>query len=146
MKKILITLALALPLGTSVASAVNDKVINKNELPAKTQKFIDGNFANVKLSYAKLETDFLTRYYEVTLADGTKLEFTSNGEWEEVDCRRAEVPAAIIPAGISEYVKNNYPGEKINRIERDSRGYELELSNDLELKFNNDLVIVDIDD
>ena len=146
MKKIRITLALALPLGTSVASAVNDKVINKNELPAKAQKFIDGNFANVKLSYAKLETDFLTRYYEVTLADGTKLEFTSNGEWEEVDCRRAEVPAAIIPAGISEYVKNNYPGEKINRIERDSRGYELELSNDLELKFNNDLEIVDIDD
>ena len=146
MKKILIALALTLPLGTSFASAVNDKVINKNELPTEAQKFIDRNFANVKLSYAKLETDFLIRSYEVALADGTRLEFTSNGEWEEIDCRKAEVPAAIIPAGISEYIKNNYPEEKINRIERDSRGYELELSNDLELKFNNDFAIVDIDD
>ena len=146
MKKIFILLALVFPFGASVASAANDKIVNKSDLPVQAQNFIDEHFGDAKLSYVKLETDFLVRSYEVALASGIKVEFSSKGEWEEVDCRNAEVPSAIVPVALAEYVKSNFEGEKVNRIERDNRGYELELSNGLELKFNKDFVIVDIDD
>lgn len=146
MKRLLISLALVLPFGVSIASADNDKLISKNELPAQAQNFINEHFAGAKISHVVLDVDFLVSSYEVVLAGGERLEFSSKGEWEELDCRRGEVPAALIPAAISDYVKKIYPGAKVIRIEREGRGYEIELSNNLELSFNKDLRIVDIDD
>ena len=145
MKKILFALVAIFTLGISNAAADNDKLINKSELPVQAQQFIDAHFANVKLTYAKLERDFFERSYEVVLADGTKIVFASNGSWRDVDCRYEEVPAAIIPQAIKEYVNNNYPGEKILKIEHDRGYYELKLSNRYELTFNKDYKIVDID-
>lgn len=145
MKKILFALVAIFTLGISNAAADNDKLINKSELPVQAQQFIDAHFANIKLTYAKLERDFFERSYEVVLADGTKIEFASNGSWRDVDCRYEEVPAAIIPQAIKEYVNNNYPGEKILKIEHDRGYYELKLSNRYELTFNKDYKIVDID-
>lgn len=146
MKKILFVFAAFLLIGVSAAKADNDKVINKNELPAQAQQFINEHFANIKLSYAKLERDFLERSYEVLLTDGTKLEFSSKGTWLEVDCKYGEVPAAVIPAPIKNYIKENYPGERVLKIERDRSNYELKLSNRLELTFDKDFRIIDIDD
>ena len=145
MKKILFALAAIFTLGISNVSADNDKLINKSELPVKTQQFLDNNFANVKITYAKLERDLFERSYEVVLADGTKLEFTYQGDWKDVDCRYEEVPAAIVPQPIKEYVSSNYPNEKILKIERDRGYYELKLSNRYELTFNKDYKIIDID-
>ena len=145
MKKILFALVAIFTLGISNAAADNDKLINKSELPVQAQQFIDAHFANVKLTYAKLERDFFERSYEVVLADGTKIEFASNGSWRDVDCRYEEVPAAIIPQAIKEYLNNNSPGEKILKIEPDRGYYELKLSNRYELTFNKDYKIVDID-
>lgn len=146
MKKIMFLLTLVFSLGVVSAFGFNDKVISKNQLPAQAQSFLNENFADVKISYAKQETDFIERSYEVVLADGTKLEFTKKGNWKEVDCRYSEVPSAIVPAPIKNYINENYSGSRVLKIERDSRGYEVKLSNKLELKFNNDFKIVDIDD
>ena len=146
MKKILFALVAFLSFGVSVVKADNDKIINKNELPAQAQQFINEHFNGVKLSYAKLERDFLENSYEVMLANGAKLEFSSKGAWEDVDCRYGEVPAAIIPQPIKEYIKSNYPGEKVLKIERERNRYELKLSNRLELIFDENFRIIDIDD
>ncbi|MBP3408183.1 MAG: PepSY-like domain-containing protein [Bacteroidaceae bacterium] len=146
MKKIMFLLTLVFSLGVVSAFGFNDKVISKNQLPAQAQSFLNENFADVKISYAKQETDFIERSYEVVLADGTKLEFTKKGNWKEVDCRYSEVPSAIVPAPIKNFINENYSDSRVLKIERDSRGYEVKLSNKLELKFNNDFKIVDIDD
>lgn len=146
MKKIIFALVAFLSFGVSVAKADNDKIINKNELPAQAQQFLNEHFNGVKLSYAKLERDFLLRSYEVMLANGSKIEFSSNGTWEDVDCRYGEVPAAVIPEPIKKYIQANYPGEKVHKIERDRNNYEVKLSNRLELTFNQDFNIIDIDD
>lgn len=146
MKKIFVLLVLAVSFSAANAFVINDKVINKNQLPAQAQSFLNENFADAKISYAKLETDLLEKTYEVVLADGTKLEFSAKGNWAEVDCRYGEVPSAIIPASIKDYLNANYPNERVHKIERDRRGYDLKLSNKLELKFNNNFEIVDIDD
>lgn len=146
MKKIMFLLTLVFSLSVVNAFGFNDKVISKNQLPAQAQSFLNENFADVKISYAKQETDFIERSYEVVLADGTKLEFTKKGNWKEVDCRYSEVPSAIVPAPIKNFINENYSDSRVLKIERDSRGYEVKLSNKLELKFNNDFKIVDIDD
>lgn len=146
MKKILFALVVFLSFGVSAVKADNDKIISKNELPAQAQQFINEHFNGVKLSYAKLERDFLENSYEVMLANGAKLEFSSKGTWEDVDCRYGEVPAAIIPQPIKEYIKSNYPGERVLKIERERNRYELKLSNRLELTFDENFRIIDIDD
>ena len=146
MKKILLTLAAIFSFGILSAEADNDKVINKNQLPAQAQQFINTHFAGIDLTYAKEERDILKRSYEVRLADGTMLEFSEKGNWEEVDCRFGEVPADIIPPAIKQYIDTNFAGEKVLSIEKDRNNYELKLSNCLELKFDKEYRIYDIDD
>ena len=146
MKKILLTLVAIFSMGVFSAIADNDKIINKSQLPAQAQQFIDTHFAGVDMTYAKEERDIFSRSFEVRLANGAKIEFTSKGEWEEVDCHSNEVPAAIIPQAIKDYVDNNFANEKILVIEKDRNDYEVKLSNRLELKFDKDFNISDIDD
>ena len=146
MKKIILALAAIFSIGVFSASADNDKIINKNQLPAPAQQFINEHFSGIDLSYAKEERDILKKSYEVRLANGARLEFSDKGVWEEVDCQFGEVPAAIIPDAIKKYVSDNFAGEKIISIERNRYNYEVKLSNRLELKFDKDFNIYDIDD
>lgn len=146
MKKIILILAAIFSIGVFSASADNDKVINKNQLPAQAQQFINEHFNGIDLSYAKEERDILKKSYEVRLANGARVEFSDKGVWEEVDCQFSEVPAAIIPVAIKNYIDENFAGEKVISIERNRYHYEVKLSNRLELKFDKDFNIYDIDD
>ena len=146
MKKIIMTLAIVFSVGVFSAMADNDKVINKNRLPATAQQFLNENFAGIEITYAKQEREILNLSYEVRLADGTKIEFTSKGQWDQVECRFGEVPASVIPQAIKEYIDKNYPGVKVLMIEKDRNDYEVKLSNRLELKFDKDFNLYDIDD
>ena len=83
--------------------------------------------------------------YEVYLANGTKVEFTLQGDWKEVRCAGG-VPAAIVPAAISKYVKTNYANAAIVKIDKKYSGYEVELNNGLELKFDTKGKFLAIDD
>ena len=146
MKKILLTLVAIFSVGIFSAMADNDRVINKSQLPAPAQQFLNEHFAGVDLTYAKEERDIFKHSYEVRLADGSKLEFSSKGNWEEVDCQSGEVPSAIIPQPIKEYVEKNHAGAKVLLIEKNRKDYEVKLSNRLELKFDKNFNIYDIDD
>lgn len=146
MKKIILALAAIFSIGVFSASADNDKIINKSQLPAQAQQFINEHFNGIDLSYAKEERDILKKSFEVRLANGAKIEFSDKGGWEEVDCQFSEVPAAIIPVAIKNYIDENFAGEKVISIERNRFNYEVKLSNRLELKFDKDFNIYDIDD
>jgi hypothetical protein len=146
MKKIIVIALAVFSFGILTAKADNDRLIVKENLPQKAQQFIDSHFKGAKITYVKDERDFLERTFEVLFADGTKVEFDRSGEWKEVDCRRASVPAAIVPAQITQYVNSNYPNVNIQQIERDRVDYELRLSNRLELTFDTKFNIIDIDD
>lgn len=146
MKKIILTLAAIFSIGIFSVSADNDKVINKGQLPAEAQQFINEHFNGVDLTYAKEERDILRKSYEVRLANGVKIEFNDKGVWEDVDCQFGEVPAEIIPEAIRKSINDNFAGVKVLSIERNRNNYELKLSNRLEVKFDKDFNIYDIDD
>ena len=92
----------------------------------------------------KRDAGFFDRDYEVYLSDGTNVEFVRKGEWDKVDCRMRTVPSDIVPNEIARYVQTAYPREKIVKIDRKRYGYKVELSNDLELKFNRSGMLVDM--
>ncbi len=52
----------------------------------------------------------------------------------------------IILDAIAAYVQTNFPGPVIVKIDKELFGYEIELLNDLELKFDKNGRLVNIDD
>lgn len=134
-------------LGTVVlAKADDDKPIAVNELPSKALSFVNTHFTGLKISYAKVETDFFDKSYDVVFINGQKAEFDKKGEWKKVDCKYSSVPATILPDAIKKYLAEQYPGESVIEIERDKKGYEVKLKNKLELKFNKAFQLTEIDD
>lgn len=124
----------------------DDKVISPEQLPAPAKTFIATHFPGNTVLIVQKDADFLKTRYEVRLKDGTQIDFDKKGEWDKVDCQMTAVPAAIIPEVIANYVQTTYPGEQIVKIDKERYGYDIELSCDLELKFNKSGVLIDMDD
>ena len=63
--------------------------------------------------------------------------------------KRSTVNAAldcVLPNAINQYVKTNYAGQKVLKIEKEDRGgYEIKLSGGLELGFDKRFQLIDID-
>ena len=120
----------------------DDKPIPVEQLPATAKTFVQENFQDKKILYA--EKDWNT--YECVLNDGTKIEFKKDGTWDKIDCNMTAVPASTVPEAISTYVKANFPNVVITKIDKERHGYDIELSNDMELQFNKQGVLIGMDD
>ena len=131
MKKFTILLASLAVMASSVpAFAGKDRIITVGELPAVAQQFVQTHFKAVEVSYAKVDEEL----------------FAKDGAWKEVDCKYGEVPAAIVPQQIRDYVAKNFAGRKIVSIDRDKRDWEVKLDNGLDLKFDLHFRLIEIDD
>lgn len=124
----------------------HDRQIPPEQLPAAAKTFIQKHFPGKTITKAEIDTEFMRTRYEVDLNDGTEINFNKDGSFDKVDCHTAPVPAAIIPAAIQKYVKTNFPGAMIVKIDKERYGYEIELSNNLDLKFNNKGAFLGCDD
>ena len=146
MKRIGIIL-IGLALMTNMACADNDKVTNNiNELPQVSRTFLSNYFNGNKVSHIKIDKDlFLIDSYDVILTDGTSVEFNRDGEWKEVKSFQQNIPDTLIPAEIKQYVNQNYPSQKIMAVERGKRKVSIDLANGLELEFDLNGNLIDID-
>lgn len=131
---------------TSLYITSEDRPVSYDELPAEAKSFIENNFANDEVSHIILDRDVISVDYNVSLTSGTKLEFNSRGEWKEVDTRNGIVPNNIVPQAIAEYIKKNYPNREITEIKRNHTYTEVTLKGGLELTFNKNYNVVDVDD
>lgn len=128
-----------------VANAGNDKSITVNALPAKAQTLLNNHFNGQKVMLATIESGVVSRSYDVVLQNGTKLEFDKKGNLTEIDCKQGIVPALLIPQAIKNYLKDNYAGQSVKKIEMNKNDYEVELTNGLDLTFNKHFQLIDID-
>ena len=135
MKKIVVLFVSMLVLATT-ASAGNDKPIQVSQLPQTAQQFIKKYFGDRKVAFAKEESDFRKSY---------EIAFDRKGEWTDIDCKYSAVPTGIIPAPIAKYVADNYPDNKIVQIERDTRSTEVKLDNRMEIKFDKQHRVIEMD-
>lgn len=135
MKKIVFALLLVV-LGFGAAKA--DKyTIDRSQLPETAQQMLTEYFPKTKVSMIKVDRHLLKKTdYDVKLVNGTKIEFNNAGKWTSVDCKTREVPQGLIMKPIQRYVAKNFPDVKIVKIEKDLKGFEVELSDGVELKFD----------
>ena len=128
MKKILSVLVMAI---VAVQFAFAGDVITKdiNQLPLSARNFINQHFTKPQVAHIKIDSEVLSKKYEI--------DFDGKGNWQEVDAKKGKVPATIIPSFVSNYLKtNNFTTEFVTKIERDRKGYEVELNTDLTFKFD----------
>ena len=142
MKQIKFFLAAIMCILVSNVAMADDTPIPVEQLPAAAKTFVQTNFQGKRIIYA--EKDWNS--YECRLDDGTKIEFNRKGNWKKVDCHMIALPAAIVPATIQQYVSANFPGTVITKIDKERYGYDIELTNDIDLKFNYQGVLIGMDD
>lgn len=137
-------------LTTLLASATlvscKETIITADQLPSAAQAFLKEYFPDAAVSYAKKDRELSGTTYEVVLQDRTKIDFNAKGEWDTVKCKAAAVPSSLVPAPIAEYVRSQFPGQIIVKIDREPYGHEIELGSDLELKFDKKGKLMTIDD
>ena len=107
------------------ANAGNGKPISVNALPAKAQTLLNNHFNGQKVMLATIESGVVSRSYDVVLKNGTKLEFDKRGNLTEIDCKQGIVPDQLIPQAITNYLKENYEGQSVRKIEINRKEYEV---------------------
>jgi hypothetical protein len=101
------------------------------------KEFVASNFPAATITSTLKDHDTFSYTYQVTLSDGTAIEFAKDGEWIDVENRVSGVPTSVLPAKILEYITTNYASSFAVDIEKD-RGYDVELSNGLDLVFDSE--------
>ena len=135
----------SLLLCVGVACASPTRPISKEQLPAAAQQFLNDYFSSAEVTLAREDGPVVRREYEVTLDNGTYIEFSADGQWREVTSRDA-LPSGIVPRSIETFVAKRYPSQVIYHIERGRRDWEVGLSNGVELTFDRVYRLIDIDD
>ena len=147
MKKMLIALAALLFAGTTSTFADGrERPITLDKLPVAAQTFLKTHFADLTLAFATEDPKYIGSEYEVVYTDRTEVDFRTDGQWSSVERKYAAVPASLVPTEIAEYVAKTFNGSYIRKIERDKYSWEVELSNGLEIKFDRQFRVIDIDD
>ena len=127
------------------ANAGNGKPISVDALPAKAQTLLNNHFNGQKVMLATIESGVVSRSYDVVLKNGTKLEFDKRGNLTEIACKEGIVPDQLFPKAINNYLKENYEGQSVRKIEINRKEYEVELMNGLDLTFNKHFQLIDIE-
>lgn len=147
MIKKLLMACVAIAATATAASARNTYAHDASALPTAAQTVLKNNFKS-DVSVIKIDKDFgKISEYEVILTDGTQITFDKNGNWEDIEVARDKaVPEKLIPEGIVEFVKKNQPKQKVIGIDKERSGYEVELTNGVDIKFDKQGNFVRYDD
>ena len=128
-------------------TACSDKPVTAEQLPEPVKTFIQQTFPGQTISYAEKDVEMTGTKYDVVLADGTRVDFDIDGVWDKIECTMENpVPTALIPEPIVAHIRANFPDAMILKIVKEHNGYEVELANGLELKFNKQGVLTEMDD
>lgn len=122
-------------LATVQIACADEKPIDYDKLPGKAKAALSQYFVNQKPVSLLADPDVSGRSYEAFFSDGSRVEFDSKGNWTDIEIRGG-IPDGIVPAAISAFTKEHYGTNRIVKMERDRKGFELKLDNGLELKFD----------
>lgn len=110
---------------------------NASDIPGKAREILSQNFKS-GVSLVETETSGLgSKEYEVTLTDGSEITFNHSGDWESIDTPNdGAVPAGLVPTAIANYINAKHKGVSIVGISKEKHGFDVELSNGLEIQFD----------
>jgi hypothetical protein len=140
----------ALAIALFISIVLTNTSCNSDKKTVFMNNFVHTYFPNMEI-IASIKDGF---GYDVTLSDYTQISFDGNLfgklDWDEVDCRHANtnttVPAALVPAEITNLVNKLHGSQSIAKIAKDDRGWDIALTNGIELEFDKRFNVVDMDD
>ena len=62
-----------------------DRIIPVDSLPTEVKTYVQNNYPNSNIAYAKKKNEIIKTTYKVGLSDGFELEFDSNGMLTDID-------------------------------------------------------------
>lgn len=143
MKKIFFVAGCIFSIGLTTISCSRDHddevIIAPTTLPSASQTFLATHFPNINVTRAERSQ---SSEYEVILSNGFEVDFNANGDWSSVKVKGNGniLPAsilALIPSAIQDHITNNQNlNLPIIEIEKKPYGYEIQLINNLELRFD----------
>ena len=142
MKKVIILFAITL---LSFTAYGKEQVIDYEQLPARARAIIERHFSKSEIVVVHQEGIGRHAEYEIDFFNGGELEFDDDGDLTSVEVKSGSVPADLIPQAIREAVEGRYSSFRIVKYKVERRGYEVELSNGLEIEFDESFNITKID-
>lgn len=144
MKSIIVSGIFALVL---LMTACSDKPVLPEQLPVPVKSFIQQTYPGQTITFAQKDLELTGWKYEVFLADGSHIEFDTDDTWDKVESPMTQpVPAQLIPAPIATHLQANFPGAFVTKIDKERNGYEIELATGVELRYNNQGALMEMDD
>lgn len=119
-----------------MAAVAKDVKVNYSQLPHPVKYFLAKHFAGNRIQSITIDMDDATPEYEVTLQNGTEIDISPEGIWSEVSNDNDAILVTMLPETVQIFVQANHPNDKVVKAEQDNRGYEVELSNGMELIFD----------
>lgn len=146
MKKLSIIAAIAALAFLGMACTKNDPNGGSNSNFPEINTFVETYFPQTTILKVEADDDEI----EVELADRTEINFYLNNDWKSIDCEDRQiygsVPAELVPTQITDYVTANYPNNHFDKIEKHNYGWEIELDNGVEIEFDQDFNVIEVDD
>jgi len=142
MKRIILSVAAVIAVATATVSCNSDDnnttetIIQEAELPVQAKSFIDSYFGGYTVLRIERDTRSVEEYYEVHLTDGTQIDFDKEGIWTEVDGNGRAIPTGFINPQIVAYITANHPTTSVESIGKEVYGFDVDLLNNLDLRFN----------
>lgn len=128
-------------------TACSDKPVIPEQLPVPVKSFIQQTYPGQTITFAQKDLELTGWKYEVFLADGSHVEFDTDDMWDKVESPMTQpVPAQLIPAPIATHLQTNFLGAFVTRIDKERNGYEIELATGVELKYNKQGALMEMDD
>lgn len=148
MNKRLINVALLWAVACIAVACDKEEIIDIDKLPTAANTFLNEHFNAVEiLSVTREKETFSGAEYEVLLNNGNEIKFDKNGNWTEVEAGKDTdaLPVSFILEPIVSYVEANYDDAGINSIDKEKNGFDIELTNGLDLVFDSAGEFVRID-
>ena len=114
--------------------SAKNTIVKVQDLPQAAQAFLATHFSNTDVALVIKDGN----EYEIRMENGWELEFDNKGQWEKIDCQRDAIPASVtstLPEAIVSYLSSNFENAFVTEISKDRSGYDIELSNGLDLEF-----------
>lgn len=150
MKRIVLSFSTFIFVALSAASCSSDDnnsetIVQTSELPSQSKSFLETYFLGYPIVQIQRDARSVDEYYEVRLTDGTQVDFDKDGMWTEVDGNGRSLPTSFIHANIVTYVNSNYPSASIESIGKEIYGFNVDLTNNLNLRFSGEGIFLGIE-
>lgn len=103
-------------------------IISPDTLPDNSKSFVKKYFPGTDIIFAEKDYD----EYKIRLNIGVEIEFDINGAWKKVKAFQ-NFPSELLPKNIIGNINKQYPKTHIIKAERNWNGYEIKLSNMIDL-------------